>query len=96
MFGDSVTPQLRKAWWPIIVVTENGVNTIFGDSAREVYINIMSKPKEVDPSNVIPLTMEDLTKEEQQDIEKQKMAFKIRQSVSKTKQCYLESLSPKR
>jgi hypothetical protein len=44
-------------------VIEKAVNTFFCDSTRDDYIIIMAKREEVNPSNILPISMEDFTEE---------------------------------
>uniref|UniRef100_I1R4S3 Uncharacterized protein n=1 Tax=Oryza glaberrima TaxID=4538 RepID=I1R4S3_ORYGL len=43
-------------------------NTIFCHSAWDVFINIMTKP-EIDPTNILPISLEDLDEEQPREIE---------------------------
>ncbi len=67
MVGDSINHRkVFKCCDRACLLVKKVTNTIFGDSAGDVFI--MTKP-EIDPSNVLPISLEDLDEEQCREIE---------------------------
>jgi hypothetical protein len=65
--GDSINHRkVFKCCDRACLLVKKVTNTIFGDSAGDVFI--MTKP-EIDPSNVLPISLEDLDEEQCREIE---------------------------